>query len=199
MKTTPQLLTLALWLAASGPVLAGCPPTASSYCVALPAGWSLLANHLAPMPLSDLLASAVSGDTVYRFGMQTSYTVFLFDGGWIPGDPSLGQGEGLLVGSVGARDLSIAGSSQAPVLPLNLAPGFQLLSRQEVGLGTFENIVGYSPDGCPGLELYRLKIPYPITGSGALNPTDPNAYIKYTYGGGAWSPATPVLNIGEAA
>jgi len=82
------------------------------------------------------------------------------------------------------------GSPHPIILPIR-SPGENLWSRQSPGLGTFENIVGFSP--CDGDQLFQLApAPTAITYRGL-------PAFAFFYRHGKWSPRPPQLNVGEGA
>jgi len=197
MKAIPLFLVALLWFPAASLTGAGCPSTPTSYCVSLPPGYTAFANHLEPANLSTLLGNPVALTTVFRLnnGSWNSSTYDPDLGGW-DDDAVINNGEGILIHNPSPVpvSISIAGAHVAPGLPLALRLGFNLVGRQEVGLGSFESIVGYPPGGCPGMRLYRLDPNL------ANQPEPPNFLnsIEYAYDGLTWSPSTPVINVGEA-
>lgn len=116
------------------------------------------------------------------------------NGFWDPSDPLIAHGEGIIVRSPVTTSATISGTYQAPSLPLTLAPGFHLIGRQEVGLGSFENIVGRSPADYTSAKIYRLEPLGNVSIFGV-----PVSYRFYSYQSGIWSPYAPVLQVGEGA
>ena len=80
--------------------------------------------------------------------------------------------------------------------PIDLRPGgWVLLGREVMGIGTYENVIGRSPQ--EGHKVMRLR-------PGAMSYSYPYAFspsdlTTYTFTDGAWVPQPPQLNIGEAA
>jgi hypothetical protein len=185
------LLTLALWLAAAATNFA------ATYSVTLNPGFSTFANHLAPATLQSLLGPMPGGSQAIFLNhpdsaQATVSEVYISDGGdWVnadTGNPAtrvVATGEGMYIYSPTGGTLVVSGPTATPSLPLGLTPGvWRMVGRQEIGPGTFENITGYPPSGCPGVEVWRLA--------------QSNNWIMHTYGFGGWSPALPALDVGEA-
>jgi hypothetical protein len=177
-----------------------------SYSVFLPAGTSFIANQITaggntlpevfspPLPDGTFLTlysrSNCSGPKTYYYdsSLGISPSNWYDETGLNPINPSnivFATGDGAIVNnSFPGTFLTFTGLPNTPVLPLNLPCGceYYLLSRQTNDQGTFENITGMTPQ-----EGSRVKI---WIGSG---------YDIFTFSGGAWTPAPPILNVGKSA
>lgn len=161
------------------------PP--DSYSITLPAGTrALIANQLdngSGNHISALLATLPDDSTVSKWNCSGFIVSTKSFGVWTT-DFTLAPGEGAFVTSPATVTLTFTGTPVCPPLVPSLCPcGTQsLLSYGLDCLGTFQDITGLEPQ--EGAEVLRWN------GSG---------YTAYSFTGGAWSPAIPVLNIGEAA
>jgi hypothetical protein len=195
MKTRLLLCTLASW------VLSSLNGFAVSYTLTVPAGYSLIANQLdngIGNRFDQLFPIGIyDGDAILKYRCDGTYKIWYIDSGSSTGffDESFNEippgtllpGEGaLFLNSVGLSPLTFSGALPTEVLPVNLPCGcghYNMLARQTVGTGTYENVTGTPPqDGSQVIRWNGLT------------------YLTNTYLGGTWSLGKPtILNIGEPA
>ena len=161
-----------------------------TYTLNLPTGLSAIANQCdkGANLLSQVLPVVPDGTLLQKFNNATlSYQTATYDsliGGWDV-DLTLAPGQGAFINLPTATPLTFTGSPRTPVLPFNIPNNTcWMLSRQTVAAGDWTNVVGTAPQNCSIVQQW--------------NPTT-QAFVTYTFSGGAWSPSTPTLAIGESA
>ena len=126
-------------------------------------------------------ARFIKWDNASQAWVATTYSAGL---GWANGAITLNPGEGAFLCTCCPRPFKIAfnGYPHVPVLPIPL-PACRMLSRQTNAPGTYEDIVGASPND--GTTVYRF-----------MN----CAWTAYAYDASSdsWTPTTPVAAVGEA-
>ena len=159
-----------------------------SYTNSIPAGYSLIANQLdrGSNTLNEIMPVVPEGSHLFKYDNAVGIylTANYYNGAWQPGNLTLNPGEGAFLYSPLGFSLILTGSPHVPVLPLsNSCAGFQLLSRQTNGAGTFDNILGVPPQA--GDQVYKL------TATG---------YSSYEFLGApdGWEPSEPIIAVGEA-
>ena len=178
------------------------PASMQSYTVGLPNGNSLIANQLDHgSNTADVVISNPNGtrdgDAILKWNCN-GYTQVFFDSSSPSGfsdssfspvpAPTLAPGVGFFYSNFqgASNSVTFTGTPHVPVLPATLPCGcdhLNLLSRQTNGPGTYDNIVGLSPQEGSQEQIWN--------GTG---------FTIYTYTSGAWSPTTPpILNVGQAA
>jgi hypothetical protein len=190
MKMTRKWFVAAILLGLS--VLAG---QAAAYNITMRPGFNFIANHLnrggntVNEIMPDVPAGTIPDGTVFsKFDNASgTYIVETFDpfgGGWVPGTTVLNPGEGgaLLNPSPVPFTLTFTGNPIAPSLPVTIPPGrIYLLSRQVIGLGTYDNIIGCVPPA--GASLYRWN---------------PLGFFDVYDFFPPWLPGVPLIDIGES-
>jgi hypothetical protein len=171
-----------------------------SYTINLPNDGSfvLIANPLdhGSNTLDEVLPNMPDSSTLLFWDCNTqdiaptSYTYSAPQGRWYPPGGRLPPGNGAFLslgGGAGLFSLTFIGTPHVPVLPPTFPCGMArgtLLSRQDPGGGTFENITGQAP--IEGAMLLRWNTPL-------------QDFDAFVFAGGAWSPGVPTLGIGESA
>ena len=128
------------------------PPPACSYTIALPKGYSLIANqcdHAGGNTLNAVFPMVPVGSQIIKYNAQIQSNAppaTFTNGAWSP-NLTLNPGEGAyFFNPTSTFILTISGEHHTPVLPLNLESNkYYLVSRQEPLIGTFSNIVGLPP------------------------------------------------------
>jgi uncharacterized repeat protein (TIGR03803 family) len=186
-------------LATSTQIITVAPP--SSYTLTLQPGLNLIANQL-DNPAGDSAAVLFpnpngqrNGDMLHLWSCVAAYMTYLFDSTSPTGfrgprgqdaAPILAPGVGVFYDNQsGAPEIvTFTGTPRCPAPPATLCPcgEFTLVSYELDCFGTYENITGISPP--KGAEVMRW------------NGSD---FTTYLFTVGAWTPSTPVLNVGEAA
>jgi hypothetical protein len=199
----------AVWIAPAGgsPAILPTNPPPSSYTVSLHAGWNLIANQLdhGSNALADVFSTNFQDQTalvLYHMGSCSAPNQYWYetDGpspdNWytdsslsIPVDPrqiTFAPGDAAFINAtLGSFNITFSGHPHVPVLPVPLGCGpgtIYFLSRQTNGPGDYQNVTGLSPS--EGAQVGRWN------GAG---------YTLSTFSGGAWTPNSPTLNVGEAA
>jgi CHU_C Type IX secretion signal domain/HYR domain/Immunoglobulin domain/Bacterial Ig-like domain len=162
-------------------------------------GWNLIANPL--NGTNNLLDTILPGVPQESQVMKWNPVLQIFDAssiydsglGWLsietlqPSTTSANPGEGFFFFNPGATDipLTFRGEPALPSLPAPIVRGgYVLLSRRDVGPGTFANIVGLPPEeGCQFLTF---------------NAATQN-YSSNVFSGGGWSLGAPTLGIAQSA
>src|SRR5882672_5761913 len=146
-----------------------------------------IANHLdnGNNTLNEVLATLPNGSRLLKWncGNFTTSTKSTFGGNWSP-NVTLSPGEGAFL-QTSATSVTFCGTPHVPVLPAPLPCGcgkLNFLSRQAVGIGTYQNVTGLSPQ--EGAEVLR-----------SLN----GNFDTNTFSSGSWTPGVPTLNVGESA
>ncbi len=162
---------------------------ADSYTNALPAGFSAIANHLdnGNNTLDEVLPNVPPLTRLWKWTCS-GWILYAFDDmelAWTPTGGTLRPGEGALIQLSGAAQLIFSGASPSVALPLALPCGcgaVNFVSRQDMGVGTFENIMGAPPlEGAQWLKWVG------------------NAWVTNFFAGGAWHPSEPTNAIGESS
>jgi hypothetical protein len=165
-----------LWCIVSATLIAVCTARADSYTVSLPAGYSLIANHLnhpGGNTLNNILPNPPPG-TSFRKWNCVVWTVYMFDPDdltWYPnGLATLNPGEGAIINLPVAATLNFTGAPQVPVLPVVLpclcnqtnlgCSQTNVLSRQTTNAPTtFYDLTGFAPT--EGTSLLRHNVGMP--------------------------------------
>lgn len=194
------LCTLLVLLSASSRVTA--------YPVTLPPGFSLIANHLAPLPIQSWpgvmpVESQVIFDLTSPYPPMTSPDHYIYDGtDWLDintANPSVfvvPNGEGAWFFNPTATPISanFTGPLNGSIVQFNPGvPGWHMAGRQTIDEGTFESSFGRSPRDYNFVHVYRWN---PAT----------QTYLATVHQFGQagnplnrkWSPSAPILNVGEA-
>jgi len=172
-------------------------PSYQSYTIQVPNDFSYVAianqfDH-GSNTLDEILANVPAGTSLLKWdcSIQDWTTAQFFSGHWFPNE-TLAPGEGALIasgsGAGGTTTLTFTGSPRVPVLPATLPCGCgnkNLLSRQTVGIGTFENITGQSPQ--EGAQVRRWDV------------ASQDDSLTYVFSGGVWTPSVPSVSVGESA
>src|SRR5262245_10202932 len=149
------LLLVTAWIAG------GHPGFAVSYPVTLAPGLQIFANHLgATLDLGSALVPP-GPMTVLRYNNASgSFMSSTYDpdmGGWT--DPSLlliAPGEAAFIDNATFGPVSFTPTGAAgTIVPSSVSSGRFALGRQTVGLGTFESILGRSPQDYSSVVVYR--------------------------------------------
>lgn len=126
--------------------------TSGCYTVVAPPGYSLIANQVnrGANTLNEILTNMPPGATVYQWiNAGQRWQVASYDEAfraWVPANFTLNPGEGAFFFNPGpAFDLQFCGQRSVPILPVDLAPGWNLVSRQIPEPGTYETVVGTTP------------------------------------------------------
>jgi hypothetical protein len=179
----------------------------AAYTINLPVGYSLIANHLnngSGNKVVDILSvpnPPPDGTQVFKFNPGTGgYIVIQYvDGAWEGDDlnMTLSPGEAVFVLAPTAFSVNIGGTPVSSVT-VAITPGFNFLSRTVArlgtveGIGTFENILGISPNSiaCGAFEFYLFDAQSPYSlGNLPVRP--------YFFRNGRWSPRPPEAKVGE--
>lgn len=168
---------------------------AASYTNTVRAGFNLIANPLDTTNnrLNSVLSGVSDGARLYTWNEGTqSYKdpdIYVAGMGWVDGASNasrttLSPGEGAALYTAGACTIVVSGSGRTPVLPLPIVRNrLCLVSRQEPGPGTYENIVGLPPEnGSIFIRLDRIT----------------QGYVVSSYDGNVWSGGTPTADTGES-
>jgi hypothetical protein len=174
---------------------------ASTYPVNLQPGWTPVANHLSAGSIQSVLGApfpqVMDMQAVFLLSPNNIWDPYYNDGSmWYdnnlnPAVYSVGNGEGAFIFNPGVTPIAatISGLPTAGIVPLNVAPGWHLRGRQDIGPGTFESIFGRSPRDYAFVHGYRFvnNVYVPFQFANSPNPANRR-----------WSPSAPILNIGEA-
>jgi hypothetical protein len=159
-----------------------------SYTLNLHAGMNLIANQLdtGGNNLKEIMPLVPNGCVVHKFdNLSGTWSRSVYDAGlqaWAPANTVLRPGDGAFLESPIAFSLTFTGTPHTPVLPTVIPNGhIYLLSRQTNDVGTFENIIGSTPQ--------QGAIVYKWTGI---------AYDAYTFNADGWFPEVPGAAVGEA-
>jgi len=165
---------------------------AESYTVAVPTGYSLIANHLnrGSNTVADVLPVVPDGVVFTKWNNTTrsydpSNTFRALMGSWSLPMQTLSPGEGASLQNAGPPfTLTLEGTPHLPVLPVGLTNRDPLLvSRQIAGIGSFEQITGRRPGD--GTVVYRYR-----------DGTHWEPYVYWSDSG--WTPQPPLIPVGEA-
>jgi len=169
----------------------------SSLAVAVPTGWSVIANpfNRGGNTLNDVLPQAPDGAQVFKWNFVTqNYTPSTYDGVqgvWSP-NASLSPGEGAWLWNPSAEPIQITFTGQvpAPPGPMNRpsAPGLRFRAPRWPVASTFEEVNGYPPAEGDRVLTYEGVFPSP--------PAAPTRI--FTFRNGEWDPALPLLPPGQA-
>ena len=129
--------------------------------------------------------------TMYAYRAGGFVPSVFFGGVWSP-ELVFSPGEGGVLTVSGGSDTFLFQQSAATVLPLALAPGFNLVCCQTDTTAGFEDIVGRAPKN--GEMVYQFNAG---PGRNPFNLAAPD-YTVYPFTNGTWSPSTPVAAITEA-
>ena len=171
---------------------------AASYTITIPNGQSAIVNHLdnPPNDLPTIFGAMLPNKS--QVVTLTNCTTFVSHsrvaGSW-SSSPILPPGKGFIVNNVGpAVAVTFNGTPVTPVLPspeLCDCGVLSLLGRQTTNApSSFSDITGLP--ATEGAKLYRHNTGQPFTPVNNVN------YLEHTYSGGLWTPATPLMNMGEA-
>lgn len=162
-----------------------------NYTVDLPPGYSFVAKQLAnnapqfPVPPSDM--------TLYKWNTALqNYDVYDFaaGAGWAPSEPIVAVGEGVIIQTLVPASLVFTGTRVPPVLPVSLAPGFNLLGAQAPIVAGYADVVGSPQEG---------TLVYQYRPGGDLIPFIETNYLNNYFIYGQWRDQPPRLKVGEAA
>lgn len=174
---------------------------AVSYTLNLPSGYSFVANQLRnpqqgfPIP-PDGTTAFKWNVTQQKFDGALTYFDFgdptmngWYDGQGLLTNFTLVPGEGGIINLPSAASLTFVGQIIPPVLPVSLAPGFNLLSAQVPKKADYSDIVGPPQEGS---IVYRFR-----PGRDPNFADDNNFSINY-FRFGVWHDGPPVANVGES-
>ena len=155
------------------------------------AGFNLIANQLVQggNTLNEIMTNVPDGCVLSKYdNRQAAWFQSIYSaatGEWSPGDIVLGPGDGAFLQSPTSFILTFAGTlfspAPPPAIPTNTA---FLVSAQTPARASYENLTGSSP--LDGSALFQWSV-------------TAQSFLEYDYFGGAWSPNTPAINIGESA
>jgi hypothetical protein len=170
----------------------------TNYTIDIPANCccKLIANqldHPSGNTLNNIMANLPCNARFMKYNnADGTWTTSLYStalGRWSNGDTiTLNPGEGAFLCPCCTNGFSITftGLSHAPVLPVNIPVGrCYLLSRQVLGVGTYDNITGFSPP--PGATAFKWLCP-------------PGIYQLFQFDDldMIWNPFDPLAAIGES-
>lgn len=173
----------------------------SSYTITLQPGYNLIANQLdnaagnSAAVLFPNSGGQRDGDELLVWNCSQSYTTYFFDSSSPTGfsdqngmpiaAPIITPGMGVFYNNQSGvtETVIFTGTPRCPAPPAPLCPcgTFSLVSYELDCFGTYQNITGLAP--VEGAQVLRWN------GTG---------YTTYAFTSGAWTPSTPVLNVGEA-
>jgi hypothetical protein len=163
--------------------------TPNSYSLPLVPGLNFIANQLncGANTLPEIMPAVPDGTVVSIFNNVTKEfdSASYLDGlGW-DAPLSLNPGQGAFLNAPVAFLLTLSGAANVPTLPVAVPSGSCcVLSRQTNASAAYEDIVGLPP-----VEGTVLRQWNPAT----------QAYDNFTFDLGAWTPAVPMMDIGEPA
>jgi hypothetical protein len=178
----------------------------NSYVLALPAGYSLVANQLDRgfNTLSEVLPTVPNGSFVRvlkdaprtnaiseeGYPVTPEFDTFTYNGGSWNGNPVLNPGSGFAIFVPVPTNLLLRGSLTAVQLPLPFPDSPDLVSRQVPIAGGFADIFGAPP--VEGIAVYRHVSTNPPT------PIAPPNYERHLFRRGVWEGGAPTADVGES-
>ncbi|MCI0745269.1 MAG: hypothetical protein L0Y58_07680 [Verrucomicrobia subdivision 3 bacterium] len=165
-------------------------PNLCSYTMAIPPGFSLIANQCTNAnTIRSLIPRPAIGTRILKYNNATTgfepYNIFGSSGWSIPTQTLL-PAEGAWIYNPTATPFTIliAGLAKVPLLPLSFAsgPGCYLVSRQTNAPATYEQIMGIGP--AEGATVYKYN-------------ASSDSYEIFMYLAGVWDPSPPMAAVGE--
>jgi len=156
--------------------------------VTLLPGFSIIANPLdtGSNTVQNILGTPPDGTTVYRFSNtsgQYAINSILFGNWGTPGD-IINPGEGFFISNPGTTPFTntFVGTVMQGSLSNSVPAGFSILASQVPQAGQLDTVLGFP--ATDGDTIYQFT------------PSN-QQYVANTFLFGSWSPAAPVINVGE--
>jgi len=186
-----KALCLYLYVTLALGLIQGPSACADSYSFTIPAGLSLIGNHLSrgSNTVAEVLGEVPDGTIFTKWNNLTRSTeptnIFrALEGGWSLPRQTLRPGEGAWIKNPGPPfAVTMEGVPAEPVLPVELSEELVLVCRQKAASASFEQITGRRPTD--DTVVYRY---YDATGW---------LYYRFVPGVG-WDPYPPKIPVGEA-